>query len=103
VSANAGGGEVGKNKEAVDATILALAQAVVPTSRISSIVTRDAYTCVVVVDTDAEKRAFNSNATLLAEMKAAAVSVLHCPIFVTAEAQETVDRRWKGDWNHVFR
>lgn len=94
---------MGKNKEGVDASILGLAQAVAPASRISSIATREAYTCVIVVDTDAEKGALNSNTSLLAEMKGAAVSALHRPAFISAESQETVDRRWKGDWNCVFR
>jgi hypothetical protein len=89
--------------EETDAKILDLARAVFPAVRISSIATREAYTCFVIVDTDAEKSILNSNADLLAEMKEVAGSALRRPVAVSTESQETVDRRWKGDWNYVFR
>jgi hypothetical protein len=92
-----------KSIEKAEAKILNLARSIVPTARVSSVATREAYTCAVIVDTDAEKRIVNDHPSLLAEMKEVAGSILHRPIYMTAESQETVDRKWGGDWNYVFR
>jgi hypothetical protein len=68
-----------------------------------SISTREMYSCIVVVATDQEKERINGDGDLIGEMVAAGASAGRKPSYLTAESQETVDRRWNGDWNHVWR
>ena len=55
------------------------------------------------METDIEKARINGNAGLLSDMKNAAAALHKHAIHLVAESQETVDRRWGGDWNFVFR
>ena len=85
------------------AEILRIAQTIAPAARVEGIGTRDIFSCTIIVPTDSEKERINSDSALLDEMKAAAAVVGREPDYLTAESQETVDRRHGGNWNHVFR
>jgi len=88
---------------AAEAEILRLARSVVPDARAVSVPTREFYSCTLVVASDDEKRRINEDAVLLKKMVEAATSAGRKPDYLIAESQETVDRRWNGDWNHVWR
>ena len=88
---------------AAEAEILRLARSVVPEVRAVSAPTREFYSCTLVVGTDDEKRRINEDAALLEKMVEAAALAGRKPDYLTAESQETVDRRWNGDWNYVWR
>ena len=92
-----------KSAEAAEARLLSLARTAVPNARINGFASRDAYSCVIIVETDIEKARINGNAGLLSDMKNAAAALHKHAIHLVAESQETVDRRWGGDWNFVFR
>ena len=86
-----------------EAEILRIAKTVVPHARAVSVPTREFYSCTIVVATDDEKTLINEDVALLREMVQAGASAGRKPDYLTAESQETVDRRWNGDWNHVWR
>lgn len=88
---------------AAEAEILRLAKSVVPDARAVSVPTREFYSCTLVVASDEEKKRINNDAALLKKMVDAAASAGRKPDYLTAESQETVDRRWSGDWNQVWR
>lgn len=92
-----------KRVEAADDRLLGLARVAVPAARIRSFASRESYSCVIMVDTDYDKKRINGDVQLLNAMKATANGLLQRTVYIAAESQETVDRRWGGDWNHVFR
>ena len=96
-------GKTSKRIAAAEAEILRLAVPSAPSARLVSMPSRDIYSCAIVVDTDAEKLRINGDAALLNEMKRAAENAGRRPDYLTAESQETVDRRYGGNWNYIWR
>ena len=92
-----------KRIEAAEHAILPLARAVVPNARLISQSGREFYSCAIIVDTDAEKKLINDDSALLTAMRDAAEQAGRRPEYLLAESQETVDRRYGGNWNYVFR
>jgi hypothetical protein len=92
-----------KAVEAMEAKMLGLLTASVPGARITSLASRDSYSCLIIVDTDREKERINGDTRLHKDMKEAASALLGRTVYLSVESQETVDRRWGGNWDHVFR
>jgi hypothetical protein len=89
--------------DAAKAAILEIAQATVSDARVEAISGPEVFSCVIVVGSDHEKHRINNDSELLNAMKAAAAKVGRAPDHLTAESQETVDRRFAGDWQAVWR
>jgi hypothetical protein len=92
-----------KKAAAAEAAILRVARVAVPSARAESLYTKGVFSCTIVVRSDDEKQQINENAGLINDMIKAGAEAGCRPDFLTAQSQETVDRRWKGDWNFVFR
>lgn len=92
-----------KRTEAVEEAILRLARASVPDATIITFAGREFMSCTIVVQTDEEKRRLNGDEALLAAMRLAGAQAGREPKFLSAESQQTVDRRYAGNWAHVFR
>lgn len=92
--------------KAVDRTkaeILRLVRTIAPLARVEGIGTRDSFSCIIIVPTDAEQERSNSDTALLDDMKAAAASTGRKPDYLSAISQETVDRRYGGNWTTALR
>ena len=96
-------GKTSRRIAAAEAEILRLALPSAPSARLVSMPSRDIYSCVIVVDTDAEKSRINGDTVLLDEMKRAAENAGRRPDYLVAESQEKVDRRYGGNWNYIWR
>jgi hypothetical protein len=88
---------------AAEAEILRIAKTIAPSAKTVNFPMREFYSCTIVVATDAEKRRINDDPALLLEMTERAAAVGRKPDYLSAESQETVDRRYNGDWNYVWR
>lgn len=91
------------NINAAKAAILKVAQTAVCDVRIEASSTRDVFSCVLVVRSDQEKHQLNRDVALLSAMKAAAALAGRVPDHLIAESQETVDRRFAGNWQAIWR
>ena len=95
--------DVSRRIGSAQAEILRLARTVAPQAEIVSFPGRDTYSCLIVVDTDDEKARIKNDPVMLSEMTETAASVGRRPDHLSVESQETVDRRWGGNWHQVWR